>query len=280
MSQILKFFRSIYLVILFILIEGIAISHYAKSNSYTQAKILATTNGLVGGVQSGIESVSQFFILPQENERLTQRIIELERDIDFLEGAVGDSLHRIIPSKFDDPEYNYFSANVVSNSINKKNNFIVINEGLDSGIREKMAVVTPDGNIVGYVAGCSANYSAVLSILSEDFSTSGKIAGGKNFGAINWNRQDRYKVQMSNLSKYEDISVGDTIISTGFSQIFPPEVIIGTVSSFEFNEIETGYNVELELATDLTGIDNVIVIGKRDAPEVNALLEDVEAVDL
>ncbi len=273
--RLLEFIRSTYVVILFIIAETIAISHYAKSDSYAKAKIFLFSNSITGGVAGTVHNATHLLSLPQENRALSQRIAELESELDYYASATIDTLDvgEII---FDDPTYSYVVGRVVSNSINKLENFIIIDKGMSDGVREQMALITPDGLMLGYVASCSSRYSAALSILSHSFTTSGKLKGGANYGSISWSGESRYHVSMSELSKYEPINVGDTVVSTGFSNIFPGDIVIGTVSSFEFNEMQTAYNVEIELAAQMTAVNHILAVGNRESGEIEELLQEAE----
>ncbi len=271
MYRLLEFIRSTYVVILFILLETIAISHYAWSSSYSRAKIFVLTNSIVGGANGLFHNTTHLFSLPEENKLLVEQIAELKEQLDTYE-AVQSALppEEIL---YHDPAYSYVVGRVVSNSINKSNNYIVIDKGIENGVHERMAVITPAGEMIGYVKACTDRYCAALSILSSDFTTSGKLKDGKNYGSISWNNQDRYHVSMNELSKYEDINRGDTVVTTGFSQIFPRGVTIGRVESFEFNEMQTAYNVTVELAVDVTSIDYVLLVSSREQGEVDSLLD-------
>ncbi|MFR9523461.1 MAG: rod shape-determining protein MreC [Rikenellaceae bacterium] len=274
MFRFFEFIRSTYVVALFIIAEAIAIGHYAGSSSYTRAKIFVISASMTGGVSRSIRSTIRLFELPKENLQLTERIAELESQIDSY-AALTHGEAEVEDLSFEDPAFTYTVAKVVSNSINKRDNFIVVDKGIEDGIYEKMAVITPTGEMLGYVAGCVGRYSAVLSILSHSFTTSGKVLGGNNYGSIRWEGKDRYRVSMTDLSKYEHIEAGDTIVSTGFSNIFPGGVKIGTVASFEFNEMQTAYNVEIDLAAEITAIDYVLLVGSRDSGEIEALIDDM-----
>ncbi len=271
MFRLLEFIRSIYVVALFIIAEGVAISYYARSNSYTQAKIFVVSNSVVGGVSGVLHNTGRLFELSGENRMLAERIAQLESQLATYshDTPAAEQVGEVI---FDDPEYTYIVGRVISNSINKHDNFFVIDKGITDGVYEKMAVITPMGEMLGYVAGCTNRYCAALSILSDKFTTSGKIKDGTNYGSISWGGNNRYKVSMNELSKYENINLGDTIVSTGFSNIFPGGVTIGTVDSFELNEMQTAYNVEINLAAHLTAIDYVLLVGSRDSAEVDELL--------
>ncbi len=264
------------MVILFVLAEAVAIGHYAWSSSFTRAKIFTVSNSAVGGVNQLIHNTVHLFELPAENRALSERIAELETQLSVYteKMEVSDSLEYIT---FDDPTYNYIVARVVSNSINKNDNYIALDRGIADGVYEKMAVITPQGQMVGYVEACTEHYSAALSVLSSSFTTGGKIKDGTNYGSIRWPGTSRYHVTMSELSKYEQINLGDTVVSTGFSQIFPGGVTVGQVSAFSLNEMHTAYNVEIELSAQITAIDYVLLVGNRERGEVEELLLEVES---
>ncbi len=252
-----------------------AISHYAWSNSYTRANIFVVSNSMVGGVSGALRGTVRLFELPKENRELSERIAELECELESSKSTVIDS---VITDqiRFNNPSYSYIVAKVVSNSINKKDNFILLDKGVEDGVYEKMAVITPTGEVLGHVAACTGHYSAALSVLSKSFTTSGKLAGGKNYGSISWDGKDRYNVTMSELSKYEPINIGDTVVSTGFSHIFPGGVTIGQVAGFELNEMGTAYEVDVELAAEITAIDYVLLVGNSESGEIENLMESVD----
>lgn len=266
------------MVILFIIAETIAISHYANSNSYTRAKIFVISNSIVGGVNGTLRSTGHLFKLSNENRRLSEHIARLESQLDILEEntqAESNNLYEEVI--FNDPNYTYIVGKIISSSINKRNNYIVVDKGMEDGVYQRMAVITPSGEMIGYVAGCSNRYSAVLSLLSNEFTTSGKIKGGTAYGSVSWSGQSRYHVSMNELSKYETINVGDTIVSTGFSNIFPGEVTIGTVAEYKLNEMATAYDVEIDLAIELTAVDYVLLVGSRESGEIEELIENTES---
>ncbi len=279
MSRIIEFIRIVYVAVLFILLEGAAIYYYAYSDSYTRAKIVAYSNSAIGGTQGAISSVGDFFRLPSENRMLVDRVIELEAQLNVLNSEVESGSLVVDSLAFIDPSRTYTAAKVVSNTINKRNNLMVLDKGISGGIREDMAVVTPDWKLVGYVSGCSESYATVTTVLNMNFSSSGKISGGTHFGSIRWLGDDRYQVHMSELSKYAEPQVGSPIVSTGFSRIFPPDVLIGEVAAFEFNEMATAYELTIDLAADISAVDNVIVIGLRDGVEIEELIEQTQNQD-
>lgn len=212
MYKLIEFLRRIHVVLLFIIIEAIALNYYAHSSFYTQAKILSRANSVVGGLQRSVFSVKHFFALRSENEILSARVAELENSLAaYREREANMATDTLTMAQIDSTfveqltQYSYLPARIISNTINRDRNFITLNRGRQHGIMEDMAVITPDGSMVGYVVGCSDRYSVVISILNGDFTTSGKISGDEHFGSITWNGHSPHKVQMSELTKYAEI---------------------------------------------------------------------------
>lgn len=278
MYKLIEFIRRIYVVLLFILIETIALNYYARSSFYTQAKILAHANSVTGALQQSIFSLRHYFTLSSENEMLAQRVAELENTLtiyreqerqmqtDTLTMAAMDSTMLASLS-----QYRYTTARVISNTINSSHNFITLNRGRQHGVLVDMAVVTPDGAMVGYVLECSERYSIVMPMLNTEFRTSGKISGDEHFGSISWDGTSPHRVQMSELTKYSEFEVGDEVIASGLSQYFPEGVRIGYVESLKENENHTSYDVDIRLAADMTRLSNVILIENTNYTEIYEL---------
>ena len=275
MYKLIEFIRRIYVVLLFIAIEAIALSHYAHSSYYTQAKILSRAHTSAGGVQSSIFGVKHYFTLRGENEVLSQRVAKLEQELAYYRNKDIDeqtdslSLEGIDPTMAESlSQYRYTTARIISNSISRSRNFITLNRGLMHGVMEDMAVISPSGMMIGYVVGCSERYSVVLPMLNIDFRTSGKIAGDEHFGSIYWSGKSPYRVEMTDLSKHADIEIGDEVVTTGLSHFFPEGIKIGYVESYAINDTQTSYHVTVRLAADMTKLNNVILIENVDYGEI------------
>lgn len=284
MYKLIEFLRRIHVVLLFIIIEAIALNYYAHSSFYTQAKILSHANSVMGGLQRSVFSVKHYFTLRSENEMLAARVAELENNLAaYREREANIATDTLSMAQMDSTiieqmsQYTYMPARIIANTINRNRNFITLNRGRQHGITPDMAVITPDGSLVGYVVGYSDRYSVVISILNSDFTTSGKISGDEHFGSITWNGHSPHKVTMSELTKYADIEIGAPVVASGLSHIFPEGVKIGYVESFTENENQTSFDVEVRLAADMTKISNVLVIsndGYIEATELEAEAEN------
>ncbi len=268
MYRLLYFIKKTYVAIIFILLEVVAIRAYAYSTPYTQSHLLALSNRVVVNIHGMFGEIGHYFSLRRENIVLTERIAELENRLDAYREYVAQAPDSLAASV---NAYEYIAARVVSNSVNRPQNFITLNKGFNDDVAIDMAVISPEGFVVGYVVNCSENYSIAMTVLNTDFRTSGKLASDGNPGSVHWNGGDPTIVEFDEVSKYAVIEQGEVVTTTGFSHYFPSDLTIGTVESFELNKAQTTYNVRVRLAVDMARLGNVLLVNNTATDEVRAL---------
>lgn len=268
MLKLLLFLKRIHYVLLFIALEAIAISVFLHSNVYQKARIAGASNRLVSGIYDKVADVSGYFGLRTENERLVEELARLKTQMSAHLHA--DTVLSLLDSVPTLQYYQYQAARVIRNSISKRENYITIDRGSLDGIEPEMALITDDG-IVGYVVHCSDHFSVAVSILNaREFRTSGCIKGSDFAGSIYWDGLSHREVVLDEIPKYADMEVGDTVVTTYYSYIFPPNQPIGTVESFEIVN-GTFYKVRVKLFADLARIRYVYAVRYLEQEERRAL---------
>lgn len=282
MYRLIEFIRRIYVVLLFVLIQAIALSVYSSSTHYTRAKLISRAMGITGGVQGIIADVDHYFGLNEQNEMLARRVAELENQMDIYRQAVDTLLSseqvRMAITEATAQQlqhYRYITARVVANTINRPHNYITLDKGTAQGVEPNMGVITPDGNMVGYVVDCSEHYAVVMPIINIDFRGGGKldIEGDteNRIGSISWDGRDASRVTMSDLLEYANPKAGDKVSSN--SHYFPPmmKVNVGEVESISKSKNKNTYEVVLRLATDFSSLDHLILVHNERFKEVTEL---------
>lgn len=281
MIKFFLFIKKIHFVLAFVVLEAFALHYYANSTSYTKAKLITASNYVVGGIYSQLSGIGSYFRLKRENAALNAELAALRNRLDgLLPSTARDSVlspadSAALTDTAGRRKYEYYPAKVVNNSITRQENYITIDRGADDGMRPDMALVA-EGGIAGYIVGCSDRFSVCLSVLNRNFRTSGKIKGGDYFGSVYWNGTSYRHLTLSEIPKYAQIHAGDTIVTTAHSSIFPPDLTIGTVESFELNNA-TYYDVKVRLHTDIAALNNVLAVRYLDADERGALEQSVVA---
>lgn len=272
MLKLLLFLKRIHYVLLFIALEAIAISVFLHSNVYHKARIAGATDHLVSGIYGQLTDISSYFGLRSENQRLVQELARLRTRM---------SAHLHTDSLLSQSDtvpglqyYQYQPALVVRNSISKRQNYLTVDRGTLDGVEPEMALVSDDG-IVGYIIHSSDHYSVAVSILNtQDFRTSGRIQGSDFFGSIYWDGLSHREVILDEMPKYADMNIGDTIVTTNYSYIFPPDQPIGTVQSYEMVN-GTFYKVRVRLFADLARTRHVYIVRYLEQEERRTLEQTI-----
>ena len=132
--------------------------------------------------------------------------------------------------------------------------------------------------MVGYIIDCTDRYSVAMPVLNTSFRASGKLEGADYFGSVYWDGADPHTVLFGELSKYSEPKLGQEVVTTGFSQFFPEDVLIGRVERVSMNETRTAFTVRVRLAAEFSKLTDVILVENRDANEIIGL-EKSEGVE-
>ena len=117
--------------------------------------MLARANRIAGGVNGWVADAKHYFSLGAENRELLARVGALETELSRYRRAETQALLDEYVAGERKAPYEFVAASVVANSINKDRNFLVFDRGRRNGVLPGMAVLSPGGAMVGYVAECS-----------------------------------------------------------------------------------------------------------------------------
>ena len=258
MKSLLNFLLRIHFLLLFILIEIFSISLLVNNNYYQRSRMVNFTRELSGRYHQKLAGLKEYFSLLEINQQLVE---ENNRLLNIIESTYRSEelFFRNVNDTVYNQRYFYTPARVVNNSVNKKHNFITLNKGKEQGISPEMAVVS-DGTIVGVVKGVSENFATVISLLNFDFKISAKVKKNGYFGSLSWDGKDYHTAILNEIPLHADVQVGDSIITSGFSSIYPEGILIGYIDKFE----EKGgsfYPIYVRLSTDFKQLNYVNIIG-------------------
>ncbi len=251
---------------LFILLEVASFVLLFRFNHYQQSAFFTSANVVVGAIYEVSGGISSYFHLKSVNEDLLDRNTLLEQQINNLEKALEerqlDSITINSIKEIPQTDYQLFKAHVIKNSLNLADNYITLDKGSLAGIRSEMGVV--DGNgIVGIVYETSPSYSVVISILNSKSNISCKIVGSDYFGYLKWEHGDSQYAYLKDLPRHAEFNLGDTVVTSGFSTVFPEGIMVGTVDDMSDSNDGLSYLLKIKLATDFGKLSDVRVIERK-----------------
>jgi len=250
-----------------------------RFNHYQGSTFFTTSNRLVGAVYETANSVTGYFHLKSINDDLVQKNVELELQIEHLREKMKelsfDSTSLELMKQSILQEYDIYQAKVINNTLTHADNYITINKGEKDGIRSEMGVI--DGNgIVGIVYLTSANYSLVIPVLNTKSSISCKIQRSDYFGFLKWDGGSSNYATVRDMPRHSLFSLGDTIVTSGHSAVFPGGIPVGTVEDITDSHDGLSYLIKVKLFTDFGRLNDVRVISRKEQHELKNLEQQIK----
>ena len=118
-------------------------------------------------------------------------------------------------------------ARVINKGITANMNTITIDVGFNQGVKRNLAVLTPNG-IIGKIVSVGNRTSIVQVITDVNFRLSVQIIPSGARGILRWVYGDECEIR--EVQKNSNISVGDRVTTSGFSDIFPKDLPVGIVT--------------------------------------------------
>jgi rod shape-determining protein MreC len=161
--------------------------------------------------------------------------------------------------------YTLTSARIINRDLVTMNRLLFLDRGSGSGIDRDMPVMY-GGSAVGKVTDISRARSTVTTILSPGFRVSARI---KRSGVFCMTLATNEGLVASYIQKDGDVREGDTVITSGLSDIMPPGLAVATVAHLEDSDDMFFRKVSLKTMTDIAKLRKVYVIVPG-APPVKA----------
>jgi rod shape-determining protein MreC len=240
-----------------------AISLTIQSQEYHRSKFLNSSNQITGSIYGTFHGITQYFNLKKENQLLLEENSRLK--------MVAFSQENFVPvDSLLEYKYDLYPSLVYKNSYALPNNYLTLNKGQNDSIKEDYGVITSKG-IVGIIDATSKNYSRVLSILNTNSRVNVKLKKTNYFGILSWDGKSPEITQLKDVQDLVKLSIGDTIVTSGYSSTFPPNIPVGSIDSYRLNDTEDLYIIDVKLFNDMRNLEHVYIIKNIDINELEAL---------
>ncbi len=272
MHSLVQFFLRFGHVLLFLLMEALAFVLLVRGNDFQHSVVFTSANRVSGQLYTWRHQASSYFNLREKNQVLWQQNSDLQKRVLALEATLEacQIQEQVLRPALD---FEYIQARVIKNSVSMMSNYFTLDVGTEDGVEKGMGVVAPEG-VAGIVKACSPHYSVVLSVLNVQAQISCKIQHSDVIGSLTWNGGDTHTALLQELPDYQMWSVGDTVVTSGFSSAFPEGLPVGTVIRSYKKPSEGFYNAEVALFPRFEILDNVRLIRKIYQDEQDVLEEE------
>jgi len=267
MQQLIYFFQKYKYFLFFLLLEFVAIAFTINNNTFHKSKLISSANDITGGFYDTSSQLTDYFNLESQNKELIEENVRLKNKLQLIEAIIDSTITgTVIDTVKYHQRYTYSKAKITSNKYTSPNNFILINRGTNQNVTSEMAVINSKG-IIGIIDDSSSNYSRIQSILNTNSKINARLKNSDHYGTLVWNSKNYNTVQLVDIPRQANMSVGDTIITGGKSTIFPEGTLIGTIKSTDNSQ----NSIDITLFNDMSNLGYVYVIRSLDKEEINSL---------
>lgn len=271
MKDLLEFIRRYSKWFVFVIYVALSCVLLFRSDPYRQHIWLTSASSVASSFYEAGNSVTSYFNLRSVNDDLNRRNAQLEAEVVNLRGQLQKARLASFADTLAVPDsvahFEFVVANVINNSISHPFNYLTINKGAVDGVAPEMGVIDHSG-VVGTVAAVSDHYARVISLLNPNFRLSCKIRGTEHFGSLVWDGEDPEIAVLEELPRHTVFTTGDTVVTSGYSAVFPPGLPVGRVIDDHKGRSGDFFSLRVKLFADFTRLSNVQVVRNNHRPEI------------
>ncbi len=256
MRTLLRFIQKYSDFLLFLILETVAIILMAQGSEFQRSKIVGLNRQVSGLMYNKVNGTREYLSLKEANSILSLENTALRNRLGQMEQLMDSSV--VYTESREAYQYHFVPARVIHNSVYKQYNYLTINQGEKNGVFKDMGVISDQG-VVGIVLETSDNFATVIPVINLDFRLSVKLKSNNYAGILQWHGKTPLFAELNEIPFHLEMVENDTIITSGFSSIFPEGINVGTIESYS---LEKGnfYEIKVRLFTDFQSLFHVNVI--------------------
>ena len=281
MREIIRFLQRYIFSITFIICLLVSLILLMRFNDYQRAVSNNFVNNFEGTIYEKRSDITKYWQLgtvnknlAEENAMLRKMLVTSYRNYDIDTMAI-DNLRTLYGRDFNNPEnpniFNFIPAEVIYNTTNYNNNKILIDKGKNDGIREGMGVISPT-SVVGIVVKVTNNYASIMPVLHSNFRVGVKPISEKEYGTASWHGNDFRTGNVVDLPSHTRLKINDTIVTSGLSKIFPPNIPVGLVKNIKPKASTGVLDVDISFIDDYRKTTYVYVIDHIYSNQIDSLM--------
>jgi len=262
MYNLLVLIKKYHATILFVLLELLCIIMIINSLPYQNRKMVSVSNRISGRWHRTLANWDDYLHLKSQNDILAEHNAMLMNQLENV-SMTSDSL--IINEM-----YTFVPAHVIKNTINETNNYILIDKGAADGIEPDMGVICDKG-VVGKVVNVSTHFASVMSLLNSYSVVSCRFIDNQYIANVVWDHINYQYGRVQDIPSHLIINKGDTLVTSGYSNMFPPDIMMGVIEEYDYDENEMFSKAKMKFSTNFSTLRHVYVVKNNYKAEIDSL---------
>lgn len=219
-----------------------------------------------GIVFNAYHSATSYFQLREINRQLRLQNSELAYENSQLQDALLENrrLRRLLQFKYN-VEYDLIPAKVVGFSPHDFVSGLLLSSGDFEKFHKNSAVMVADG-LVGKIVKLTSTHAICQILMDPNSRVSVRIQRNRELGIVSWDGGNQLK--LDHIPNTIAVQEGDVLLTSGYSQIYPPGIKVGVVIRFEKNHAGLFQDITVKPAVNFNRLEEVFVLESResDAP--------------
>ena len=256
MRTLFRLIQKYFNLLLFLVLEAIAILLIVRNSYFQQSGFVNLNRQITGFIYNQVDGAREYLSLRKANRQLALENMQLRNRLEQISAQMDTTqVFRVSRGSY---QYFYVPSRIVHNTVYKQYNYITLDKGKTDGVFRDMGVISSQG-LVGIVLESSSHYSTVIPIINRDFRLSVMIKNSNYAGILYWEGDSPLYAGLAEIPFHARLSEGDTIVTSGFSAIFPKGIDVGKIDSFT---LKSGnfYEIRVRLFTAFQSLFHVNVI--------------------
>lgn len=260
--------QRIFIAVVFILLEVAALLILSHNNQLQRLWIARISHGFMARTWGTTQAISDYFSLKGQNDRLALENDSLQRMVRSYELAAKEADPASRPVLMDNG-FNYIPATIVKSSSNTQHNYLIIDKGSEDGVVRNSGIITSNG-VIGIVDAVSPHYSYAISFLNTELFISARLGESGAVGPLAWDGTSSDGAILKEIPLQFKFEPGDTVYTSGYSSIFPPDIPIGVAGESKIINGATN-EIKVRLFQNHKALKYVTVVGNTRAEEIEAI---------
>lgn len=254
--------------VIFVILEVTALNMLGNNGELQGTWMSQGAQNIMGFFWGGSQKISDYFSLKEQNNALALENIELRLRLEQLENALPEEVGTTFTGS-NTGNYIYTPAEIVKISNNSQHNYMIIGKGYEDGVTEGAGVVTGKG-AVGIVDAVSRHHSYARSFKNHEMNISARLGKEGAVGPLSWDGKSRNGAILKEIPHHVEFEPGDTVFTSGYSSIFPPDIPLGTTGKSKIVNGAT-YEIEVTLFEDFGSTRHVTIVENLGKDEIKKL---------
>lgn len=252
----------------FILLETASLLMLSHNSTLQRLWIARLSHGFMAKTWGATQSVRNYFGLKSQNDELAIENERLRETLRAYELAAKESDPAFMPSVKENG-FRYIPATIIKSGTSSQHNYLILDKGSEDGVVANSGIVSSKG-VIGIVDAVSKHYSYAISFLNKELNISARIDTSGAVGPLAWDGLRTDEGVLREIPLQFKYNIGDTVYTSGYSAIFPPDIPLGLAGEAKVINGATN-EIRVKLFQDHSALKYVTIIENTRIREIEEI---------